>query len=275
MDLDFNMNFESLLSLEHSFSDILFLEKNHKYTIAGEPAKMSVSQVIKNYEKPFNSQKAASFVAQRDGFSVEDVLSQWEFLKDYSCHKGSEFHKYVENYFNRKQTSLDRDSINLFFNKRKEFKSDNSVELYYREVAVLIRNFINFYNWWKQEHILIKSEFVIGDKESGICGSVDNLSYNFKTNELVMFDYKTNKEIKRSNPRKETLLRELKHLPQCEFAKYSLQLSLYSTIIEKITNFKVPKSYIVWVNGEADYELIECLDLKKESKLILDSYVKK
>jgi ATP-dependent exoDNAse (exonuclease V) beta subunit len=268
------MNFESFVSLENSFSDILFLEKNHKYIINGIPARMSVSQVIKNYEKPFDVNKAASYVAKRDGFSVEDILNQWEFSKDYSCHKGSEFHKYVENYFNRKQTSLDRDSINLFFSKRKEFKSDNSVDLYYKEVAKLIRNFINFHDWWKREHILIKSEFVIGDKESGICGSIDNLSYNFKTNELVMFDYKTNKEIKRSNPRKETLLNELSHLPQCEFTKYSLQLSLYSTIIEKITNFKVPKSYIVWVNGETDYELIECLDLKKESKTILDSYVK-
>jgi ATP-dependent exoDNAse (exonuclease V) beta subunit len=265
------MNFDTLVSLENSFSDILFLEKNHKYTIAGEPAKMSVSQLIKNYEKPFDSQKAASYVSQRDGFSVEEILNQWEFSKDYSCHKGSEFHKYVENYFNRKQTSLDRDSINLFFQKRKEFKTDNSVDLYYREIALLIRNFINFYNWWKQEHILIKPEFVIGDRESGICGTIDNLSYNFKTKELVIFDYKTNKEIKRNNPRKETLLNELSHLQQCEFAKYSLQLSLYSTIIEKVTSLKVPKSYIVWVNGETNYELIECLDLKKESNLLLNN----
>jgi hypothetical protein len=264
------MNFDTLVSLENSFSDILFFEKDHKYTISGEPAKMSVSQLIKKYEKPFDSEKAASFVAQRDGFTVEEILNQWEFAKDYSCHKGSEFHKYVENYFNRKKISLDRDSINLFFKNKKEFRSNNSVDLYYKELALLIRNFINFYNWWKQDHILIKSEFVVGDKESGICGSIDNLSYNFKTKELVMFDYKTNKEIKRKNPRKETLLKELKHLQQCEYAKYSLQLSLYSTIIEKVTSFKVPKSYIVWVNGEENYELIECLDLKKESKIILD-----
>jgi ATP-dependent exoDNAse (exonuclease V) beta subunit len=266
------MNFDTLVSLENSFSDIIFLEKNHKYTIAGEPAKMSVSQLIKNYEKPFDSQKAASFVAQRDGFTVEEILNQWEFAKDYSCHKGSEFHKYVENFFNRRQISLDRDSINLFFDKRKQFKYDNSVDLYYKEIAHLIRNFINFYNWWKREHILIKPEFVVGDEESGICGSIDNLSYNFKTKELVIFDYKTNKEIKRKNPRKEKLLGVLSHLDQCEYTKYSLQLSLYSTIIEKVTSFKVPKSYIVWMSGKDNYELIKCLDLKKESNLILDMY---
>jgi len=263
------MDFKTLVELEHSFSDILFLEKNHKYTINGEPAKMSVSQLIKDYEKPFDSEKAASFVSQRDGFTVEEVLNQWEFAKDYSCHKGSEFHKYVENFFNRKQISLDRDSINLFFNKRKEFKSDNSIENYYKEVAKLIRNFKNFYDWWKREHILIISECVIGDKQSGICGTIDNLSYNFKTKELVIFDYKTNKEIKKKNQYKEKFLKCLNHLDKCEFIKYSLQLSLYSTIIEKITSFNVPKSYIVWVNGEIDYDLIECVDLKKESILML------
>ena len=63
----------------------------------------------------------------------------------------------------------------------------------------------------------------------------------------------------------------LSHLQQCEFTKYSLQLSLYSTIMEKVTTFQVPNSYIIWVNGDKDYELIKCLDLKKESKMILDN----
>ena len=40
--------------------------------------------------------------------------------------------------------------------------------------------------------------------------------------------------------------------------------------MEKVTNFKVPNTYIIWVKGEKDYELIKCLDLKKESKMILN-----
>jgi len=177
------MNFDTLITLESSFSNILFFEKDHKYTISG----------------------------------------------------------------------------------------DNSIKTYYQDIALLIRNFKNFYEWWKKEHILIKSEFVVGDEETGICGSIDNLSYNFVKKEFVMFDYKTNKEIKMKNPRKEKLLYSLSHLDNCEYSKYSLQLSLYSTIIEKVTEFKVPKSFIVWVNGENDYELIQCLDLKKESLLLLNN----
>lgn len=266
------MNFDTLIKLENSFSNILFFEKDHKYTINGNPAKMSVSQLIKKFEKPFEANVIAEMVAKRDGFSVEEVLSQWDFARDYSCHKGSEFHKFVENFFNRKQTTIDKAGINLFFENKKSFKSDNSIKMYYQDIALLIRNFKNFYEWWKKEHILIKSEFVVGDEETGICGSIDNLSYNFVKKEFVMFDYKTNKEIKMKNPRKEKLLYSLSHLDNCEFTKYSLQLSLYSTIIEKITNFKVPKAFIVWVNGKENYDLIECLDLKKECLLLLDQY---
>ena len=265
------MNFETSIELEKAFSDIIFVEKDHEYFISGEPAMMSVSQLIKKYEKPFELQKMALRVAQRDGFTVEEILQQWDFSKDYSCHKGSDFHKYVENYFNRKKVSLDSDSINLFFEKRKTFKMDTSIKSYYKEMALLIRNFLNFYEWWKQDHILIKSEFVIGDKNSKICGTIDNLSYNFKTKELVIFDYKTNKEIKKHNKYKERLLKDLNHLDNCEFIKYSLQMSLYSIIIENCTNFKIPKSYIVWVNGKDDYELIECANLKKESESILNN----
>jgi len=265
------MNFNSILDLENAFSDILFLEKNHTYKINGKLAKMSVSGLIKKYEKPFDSQRIAKNVAEKEGFSVEDILEQWEFSKDYSCHKGSEFHKFVENFLARKQISLDINSIKHFFEQRKKFYTKNSINNYVSEIKNAISNFINFYNWWKTDHILLKSEFVIGDKETEICGTIDNLSYNKRTNELVMFDYKTNKDIKRKNQYGEKFLNPLEHLDKCEFTKYSLQLSLYSTIIEKTTEFKVPKSYIVWVNGEDGYELIECLDLKKESTTLLNN----
>jgi ATP-dependent exoDNAse (exonuclease V) beta subunit len=259
------------LKLEETFSDIVFLEKNHSYKIKGETAKMSVSQLIKQYEKPFDSEKIAKGVAEKQGFSVEDILDQWEFKKDYSCHKGSEFHKFVENFLARRQISIDIDALNFFYSKRKKFFNENSIEEYKSEIKNLIKNFIGFYEWWKKDHILLKSEFVVGDKESRICGSIDNLSYNKTTKELVIFDYKTNKDIKKKNDYGEKLLGCLSHFDKCEFIKYSLQLNLYSTIIEKSSNLTVPSSYIVWMNGE-NYELIKCLDMKNISQTILNEY---
>lgn len=267
-DLDFN----TLINLENCFSHIKFFERNHTYTIDGNSALISVSGVIKKYEKPFEKNKVAEYVAQRDDKTVEQVLSEWDFLKDYSCHKGSEFHKFVENYFNRKQSTIDKEALQMFYQQRKLFYKEDSIQKYYEELAHLIKNFLNFYDWWKKDHFLIKSEFVVGDKKSGICGTIDNLSYNKKTKEFVIFDYKTNKEIKKQNPRDETFLAPFQYLSHCEYIKYSLQLWLYQVIIERNTPYKVPTSYIVWVANKNSYELMETLNLRKEAEMLLDGY---
>lgn len=267
-----DLQFDDLIELEECFSHVKFFDKNHTYTINNKPAKESVSGVLKKFEKPFEKDRIAGYVAQRDQKTINEVLSEWEFAKNYSCHKGSEFHLFVENYFNRKQLTINLESLKSFYNDNSSFLKENSIDEYYKELAHLIKNFLNFYEWWKKDHVLIKSEFVVGDEESEICGTIDNLSFNKKTKELVIFDYKTNKEIKKKNPRDETFLSPINYLSHCEYIKYSLQLNLYQYIIEKNSPFKIPKSYIVWVANKENYELIETLRLQKESKMLLEYY---
>ena len=269
---ELDLMFDTLITLENFFSHVKFFDKNHTYKIYKNPAKESVSGLLKFFEKPFEKEKIAEYVAKRDQKTNEKVLSEWEFAKEYSCHKGSEFHLFVENYFNRKLITIDSDALKIFFYSFSDFYSSESTEKYYKELAHLIKNFLNFYEWWKKDHILIRSEFVVGDEESGICGTIDNLSYNKKTKELVIFDYKTNKEIKKRNPRDETFLKPIQYLSHCEYIKYSLQLNLYQYIIEKNSPFKVPKSYIVWVANKENYELMETLSLQKEAKMLLEDY---
>jgi ATP-dependent exoDNAse (exonuclease V) beta subunit len=264
------INLDSLVILNENFSNIKFFEKDHKYTIDDVLAKTSVSGLIKTYEKGFDSTGIAKIVARRDGRSVSEVLEEWNFKRDYSCHKGSEFHLFVENFLERKKISINKDALITFMKDRPVYDDNKFIVQYYNEMAQMISNFINFYDWWKQDHILLKSEFVIGDKETRICGTIDNLSYNKKTKKLSLFDYKTNKEIKLENPRGDRMLSPLDHLQSCELVKYSLQLWLYKLIIERNTPFEVDDSYIVWVAGN-DYELFPILDLKKEAETILTS----
>jgi ATP-dependent exoDNAse (exonuclease V) beta subunit len=267
---ELDLNFDTLITLEKCFDGIKFFDKNHTYTIDNNPAKMSVSGLIKKYEKPFDQNRISEYVAKRDEKTVEQVLSEWEYLREYSCYKGSEFHKFVENFLSRKQTTIDKQGIVNFFRIFNSFYKNNSIQLYYEEMAHLIKNFLNFYEWWKKDHILIKSEFVVGDKLSNICGTIDNLSFNKKTKEFVIFDYKTNKEIKKQNPRDETFLAPFEYLSHCEYIKYSLQMWLYQTIIEKNSPYKVPSSYIVWIADKKNFELMETLNLKKEAEMLLN-----
>ncbi|NBT59928.1 hypothetical protein EBT16_14220, partial [bacterium] len=175
--IDFNThNFESFVELIESFSNVRFFEKDHSYEIDGEKTSMSVSKLISKYEKPFDSQKIAEKVSKKEGLPVESILESWEYNREYSCHKGSEFHLYVENFLERRFTAIDKKAFINFVKSNNKLYSEDVVENYYKEMALLIRNFKNFYNWWREDHVLLKSEFVIGDKKTKICGTIDNLS---------------------------------------------------------------------------------------------------
>jgi len=270
LDLE-KLNFDSLVCLDECFANIKFFAKNHKYTINNQPAKISVSGAIKKYEKPFETEKVAGFVAKKNGQTINEVLKEWDYKRDYSCHKGSEFHLFVENFLERRKITLDKEAFINFLAKSKNIFEQKDIDLYYNEMAHLINNFLNFYEWWKQDHVLIKSEFVIGDVETGLCGTLDNLSYNKKTKKLSIFDYKTNKEIKLENPRGDTLNEPFTHLQNCELIKYSLQLWLYRLLFEKNSPFEIEESHVVWVAGLDNYKLIPALNLKKEAQIILNN----
>jgi ATP-dependent exoDNAse (exonuclease V) beta subunit len=258
------VHLSDLIQLEQAFREIRFVEKDHSYKINGQLAEYSVTRLLKKYQKPFDSKYFAAKVARRDGMTVEEVLELWDFKKEYSCHKGTSFHSYAENFFHRKQLGLNKDSISLFCRKY-----NWSVDSYYEDVARYIENFLNFYEWWKQDHILVKTELVVGDADLSLGGTIDNLSFNTKTNKMVLFDYKTNKAVEANNKYGSKMLLDLKHLEDCELVKYSLQLWIYNLLIHKHTNIDIEENYIVWVGGDS-YELIPSLNLKREAQLILD-----
>jgi ATP-dependent exoDNAse (exonuclease V) beta subunit len=267
----FNVNgFDSLIELEEHFKHIRFFEKNHSYIINGEVAPYSVTKLLKKYEVPFDEKTHATRVANKEGFDVQDILDRWAYYCDYANHKGTEFHNFAENFLQKKQLTIDLNSLEMFLQKNLGQITQNDITKYYNEFALIYKNFLNFYKWWNENYILIRSEFVIGDNLKKVCGTIDNLSLNKKTKELAIFDYKTNKEIKRKSKYKEKLLPPYDYLDNCELVKYSLQLWLYKLILERNSPFDVSEMKILWVSGTNGYELIEPINLKKEAANILE-----
>jgi hypothetical protein len=261
------MNLTELVELEKSFENIFFSEKDHSYFINGVKSKGSVTQIIKKYTKPFETEKIAKIVAARDGVSLEDVLGKWEFAREYACHRGTALHSYVENFMARRKAPVDSYGIQNFVRKYPDYIS---VEKYYNELAQFIATFQAFYKWWKERYIIVKSELVVGDKRTGICGCIDNVSYDLEKNQLCLFDYKTNKEIKTKN--KEKLLGPLSHLDNCELNIYSLQLCIYSLILSRNTSFQIKElPQILWMSSNC-YELIPIKPLYEEAEFLLNEY---
>jgi ATP-dependent exoDNAse (exonuclease V) beta subunit len=97
------------------------------------------------------------------------------------------------------------------------------------------------------------------------------LFYNKKAGEYQIWDYKTNKEIKTGNNFGNKMKNPISHLEECELNTYSLQLNLYKHLIEKNTNIKIGKCYLVWINEAIDdYKVIETKDLMTEVKIMLE-----
>ncbi len=261
--------FNDYLLLNETFKNVMFYEKDHKYKINGELCNYSVTSLLKQYSEEFESEKIAKNVAYKQKRMVEDVLKEWDYKKNYSCFKGTEFHKYVENFLNKKFVSLDDVAFNNFLLSENSSDIETKKETYRDVMKNMIFNFLKFYKWYDSSFHFLKSEFVVGDYESKVCGTIDNLSLNKETKKLSILDYKTNQSIKTKGYKGKKMLNELSHLDDCELIKYSLQLHIYKHILEKNTNFEVDSLHIVWFPESKQYELIKTLPLQEEAKFIL------
>lgn len=246
------------------FNNILYRDSDHTYTINGKVA-ISGTKFISRFYEPFDTLGMATKYAIKRQLLVEDVIKLWDDKRDASTIKGTHVHSYAENKYMSKiyQPSFD----NVI--KRFPENNDNIIEAYRKCVV----HFDNFYNDSKKSLVPIKSEFVVGDEDLLICGMLDQLFFNIKANEYQIWDWKTNKEIAKYSIYKKRMLRAVSHLHECEWNKYSLQLALYKYILEKNTNIKIGKCYLVHLTEHKDnYEVIETKNMKREISEMISSY---
>lgn len=242
------------------FNHIKYHDEPHKYYI-GEQELVSGTTFIGLFKEKFDSVGMAKKTAKKKGVSVEEVLSEWDFKGDFSRTKGTLLHNFAENYWFNKVFPVD-------FTTYDERFGDGLMKERYEECR---RMFLEFYEDAKDALIPIAAEFVIGDAEIGIGGMVDKLFWNQKMGELQIWDYKTNKEINTFSKYRKRMLFPINFLHECEYNTYSIQLSLYKYIIEKNTNLKIGRCYLVHIHEEQEkYNIIECNDCTDIVKLMID-----
>jgi hypothetical protein len=257
---------EDLKSLS-VFDGIVFLHEKHSYLINGRPsAKVSVTGLLNIYKPPFEQEKWAAIKAEQRKITPEEIKEEWRINNLYATTRGTILHNYMENYYDNKIIPYDKG----------ETERQLGFELHLKlreELKTLVKHFNNFYNDTK--YLLpIKKEFVVGDiKDTLICGMLDMLVYNTKTNSYEIYDYKTNKDIDFNSKFDKKFFEPISHLDVCEFNTYSLQLSLYKYFIEKYTTLKINGTYVVWLNTKNEnYKLIPLKNMDKEVKCILTHY---
>ena len=255
---------EMLKVLKDSFKDFKFYEDGHYYECKGKRIGVSVTTFIHEYCNEFDELGMAEKSAIKNNKSVQEILNEWHYKRDFSCEKGTDGHNYSQHLWSG--------------NKYEMLKFDMSNE-YYQSVFKIHRQAENFYRDYKEHLEHLFDELPIGSEEYDIASCVDHLFYNKLTGGLVLVDYKTNTDIYKDkkyyeNSRKKPpkMKIPLQHLEDLTITHYYIQLSIYKFLIEKYTGLEVSEMFIVYFSENIkDYEIIEIPYLKEEVMKILEN----
>ena len=244
------------------FKNIKFIADDHTYLINDRVAQ-SVTTILKKYVKPFDRDYWANIKARQAGVEAEEILDKWEFAAKSSRIKGSLVHEYIEYSLTKQQFTYPEDSILEVFGY-------DPIQTPFNQIIPVVEKFLSDIN---DKMFPVVSEFIIGDAESLICGTIDQLFYNKKSGKLEIWDWKTNKEIKLES--RYFHLAPLQHIPDTELDHYSLQLSLYKLILERNTGIALGNSYITWFNeSHPDYRIFAAKNYVNEAQIILNAMLK-
>ena len=181
----------------------------------------------------------------------------------------SEKYKYVTTWCSQQFPSFDADKIIKFMreknpdmketdqeikNRWKETAKHGKmvhleIERFYKKNIIAPETtleFNQFQNFVKHNNFTpIRSEWKIYDETLRICGCLDMLYKDENTNEIIICDWKTTKELKFTNKYEFATTECIKHLPNSNFWHYTLQLNYYKYILETKYNIIVDKLIIV------------------------------
>ena len=265
--------------LNTTFKDIVYQDSTHTYFYKDKPLQ-SVTQFLSSLKQPFDKNywsvyKAYEFSGysvkmiwnSRTSFKVDDqvvyisddyshlkvqpeqILDQWELEALTGTTRGTYVHDYLENLEKRLTDPIQLPNIDL---------STVDTIKFYNSLQKAEQLCKDWYFNTKDYLVPIAMEAIIGDVNLELAGRFDRLYFNLNTQEYEIWDFKTDKKINYDNKYSKL---KLFNLPDCEYEKYSLQVSLYKKIIEDNTDVKLGQSNIVHFNiKENTWTIIEARD---------------
>jgi len=235
------------------FNDIRFEfdPKLHRYTYEGEPF-VSVTRFIQQFHKPFEQDYWSKLKAQQSGVPQDWILAEWKKINDYANEVGTDTHQWIEDYFNQIWKPL-----------------PSNLDVIHR-----INKFNKIYSKKLFKLEPLKFEVRIFSPKWKIAGMIDSLFvYRGK---IYILDWKTNKDFTDDNHPKgtyEKLLAPFQDHFKNHLNEYSIQLSLYSLILEE-WGFQVGGAYIVHIGpGDEEAELYKVVDMRDNLKLFLNGSI--
>ena len=203
---------------------IKFEDVGHKYSNLDNENTIewiSVTKLIHQFEEPFDSKAVAEKCStgknpKYKGKTTEEILEMWANENKRAIQLGSWYHEQREKDVLSCNT-ITRDGIELPI------------------ISPIVEDGIKL----APDQTIISGvypEHLVYLKSVGVCGQADRVEV--VGNRIDIYDYKTNKEIKTEGFKywdgtKKMMLGPLRHLEDCEFNTYALQLSTYMFMMLK------------------------------------------
>ena len=270
---------------------VCFNEKNHIYWNEDNNEKyISVTTLIERFGQPFDKEfwsayKALEKLLPSDSWKMEkksllnshrfnkeildvydirqkdfnkaqqDILDEWDKTNREACERGTKIHAQLE----KSMYKMGNDVSLKKFGVGGKFICDKD------------RTTLDLENGVYPEYLIYRTS---DDGLLKIAGQIDLLVKN--GNEIIVIDYKTNKEIKQhsgfdtQSRQTAKMLYPLNNLEDCNYMHYTLQLSTYAWMIQKLNPEFIIKDLILVHFDHNNNQTIYHLDyLKKEVESML------
>ena len=286
-----------MMQIDKRNGNVCFNEENHKYFDVNDESKqyISVTTLIDRYGQEFNKDfwsayKALEKLLSKDAWQLEkksllaskkfnkellstydisendfnkaqqDILDEWDKNNREACERGTKIHSELENNFYKagKNITLQKFGIGGKFECRKDY-SDLDLE-----------------------HGVYPEYLIYRESEDGIlkiAGQVDLIIKN--GNDIIIVDHKTNKKIDlKSGFNTQTkstakMKYPLNNLDDCNFWHYTMQLSTYAWMLQKINpNFVIKDLILNHYDHNGNNTLYHCEYLKHDVEKMLYHYKK-
>ncbi len=220
---------------------IKFNEKYHSYTnIFTGQRYVSATTLIHKFTKPFDTEKHAKRVAEREGTTPEEIKELWKEENKKACDYGNHVHQVMEDWLNGEDVDI-KDMVS-----------------YVEPFEKLVDDF---------DKSLITPEKRLWNHEHKVAGTTD--VYQDHKRFFNLYDFKTNKRFNFNNAFGEYMLGDFSHLSNCQYNTYSLQLSMYAYMEQCLTGKHVGELGLYYYDrNESTWEYFPVSYMKKEIELM-------
>lgn len=239
---------------------LYFDEGPHKYTDSNGNEYISTTTIIGNYAPKFDEKFWAHKKAREQGVSEKEILRQWARIKNEACDRGTNKHNALEDAI--KENSKFKNAIKYLEQASGRcitvadipnmIPTPLDVEKFKAATNYKYKPIYDVFDFYTNKGYIIYSEIGVFDPYLLISGTIDILCY--KPEQFVILDWKTNRDglkfesgyyvkDKTTVPNqltdewvrtKNKMLPPLNHLDECNGSHYTMQLSIYARLVERI-----------------------------------------